>query len=268
MSVLLEADALRFGHPGRTVGEHLSLALPAGQVVALLGPNGGGKTTLLKTLLGLLPAQGGVVRLDGRALGEWSLPERARRVGYVPQGQASTFGYSARQMVLMGRTAHLGLLARPGARDAAVADQALQRLGIAHLADRSVHRMSGGERQLVLIARALAQQPRAVLLDEPTASLDFGNQGMVMRAIRALADEGLGVLFTTHDPNQARRCADTALLLREGRVLAQGPVAGVVTAEHLRALYGAPVDGSGGPGELPVFLPAFLPASLPGTGAQ
>lgn len=261
MNALLEATALRFGHPGRTVGADLSLALHAGQVVALLGPNGGGKTTLLKTLLGLLPAQGGALRLDGRTLGEWSLPERARRVGYVPQGQASTFGYSARQMVLMGRTAHLGLLARPGARDHAVADDALRRLGIAHLADRSVHRMSGGERQLVLIARALAQQPRAVLLDEPTASLDFGNQGMVMRAIRALADEGLGVLFTTHDPNQALRCADAALLLREGRVLAAGPVDDVVTAENLRALYGAPVDESGGQGGVPVFLPAFAPGA-------
>lgn len=260
MTALLEASGLRFGHPGRTVGDDLALSLHAGQVIALLGPNGGGKTTLLKTLLGLLPAQGGAVRLDGRALHEWSLPERARRVGYVPQGQASTFGYSARQMVLMGRTAHLGLLARPGTHDHAVADDALRRLGIAHLAERSVHRMSGGERQLVLIARALAQQPRAVLLDEPTASLDFGNQGLVMRAIRALAGEGLGVLFTTHDPNQALRCADVALLLREGRVLASGPVAEVVTADWLQALYGAPVDASGGQGGLPVFLPALVGA--------
>jgi len=254
---MIEAVDLRFGYPGHTVGQGLSLALRAGEVVALLGPNGGGKTTLLKTLLGLLPAQGGEVRLDGCSLTGWALPERARRVGYVPQGQASTFGYSARQIVLMGRTAHLGLLARPGARDQAVADQALRRLGIDHLADRSVHRMSGGERQLVLIARALAQEPRAVLLDEPTASLDFGNQGLVMRAIRALAGEGLGVLFTTHDPNQARRCADTALLLREGCVLAAGPVAQVVNAVNLRALYGADVDDSDGPGGLPVFLPVF-----------
>ena len=257
MSELLEASELRFGHPGRVVGDGLSLALRAGEVLALLGPNGGGKTTLLKTLLGLLPAQGGAVRLDGRALTGWSLPERARRVGYVPQGQASTFGYSARQMVLMGRTAHLGLLARPGVHDHSVADQALHRLGIGHLADRSVHRMSGGERQLVLIARALAQEPRAVLLDEPTASLDFGNQGLVMRAIRALADEGLGVLFTTHDPNQALRCADTALLLREGRVQASGPVAEVVNAQRLRSLYGAAVDDAGEPGGRPVFLPGF-----------
>ncbi len=257
MSALLEASELRFGHPGRVVGEGLSLTLRAGELTALLGPNGGGKTTLLKTLLGLLPAQGGAVRLDGRALTDWSPPERARRMAYVPQGQASTFGYSARQMVLMGRTAHLGLLARPRAHDHAVAAQALRRLGIERLAERSVHRMSGGERQLVLIARALAQEPRAVLLDEPTASLDFGNQGLVMRAVRALADEGLAVLFTTHDPNQALRCADRALLLREGRVLASGPAAEVVSAERLRALYGAAVDDAGGTAARPVFLPGF-----------
>jgi iron complex transport system ATP-binding protein len=122
-----------------------------------------------------------------------------------------------------------------------------------------VHRMSGGERQLVLIARALAQQPRAVLLDEPTASLDFGNQGLVMRAIRALADEGLGVLFSTHDPNQALRCADRALLLREGRLLAQGLVGKVIDAERLRALYGAPVWTVSGTGAAAVYLPGLDP---------
>ena len=257
MSALLQAEGLEIGYPGRRVGEGLSIALHAGEAIALLGPNGGGKTTWLKTLLGLLPARSGTVRLDGRPLADWSVPERARCLAYVPQGQVQVFGYSARQMVLMGRTAHLGLLARPGAHDHDVAEQALQHLGIGHLAERSVHRMSGGERQLVLIARALAQQPRAVLLDEPTASLDFGNQGLVMRALRALADAGLGVLFTTHDPNQALRSADRALLLREGRLLAQGPVGEVIDAERLRALYGAPVWQVGGSGAEAVYLPGL-----------
>lgn len=257
-ATMLEATDLSVGYPGRVVGSGLSLALQGGEVLALLGPNGCGKTTLLKTLLGLLPALGGAVQLQGRALATWPLAGRARVLAYVPQGQASTFGFSALEMVTMGRTAHLGLIARPGAKDIAIAQDALQRVGIAHLADRSVHRISGGERQLVLIARALAQQPQAVLLDEPTASLDFGNQGLVMRAIRALAGEGLAVLFTTHDPNQALRCADRALLMREGRVLAGGAVAQVIEAEGLRALYSAGVrqvnDAAGGP---PVFLPAF-----------
>ncbi|MGE0099556.1 MAG: ABC transporter ATP-binding protein [Hydrogenophaga sp.] len=260
MTPVLACNGLGVGHPGRVVGSNLNVTLHAGEVLALLGPNGCGKTTWLKTMLGLLPAQAGTVHLRGRPLSEWPLAERARELAYVPQGQASTFGFTAMDMVLMGRTAHLGLIARPGEKDRAIARQALERLGIAHLAARSVHRISGGERQLVVIARALAQQPRAVLLDEPTASLDFGNQGLVMRAIRTLADEGLAVWFTTHDPNQALRCANRALLMRDGRVLAQGAVAQVMKVDTLRELYGAGVqqvtDADGG---LPAFLPAFWP---------
>ena len=257
---LLEVADLSVGYPGHVVGSGLSLSLHAGEVLALLGPNGCGKTTWLKTLLGLLPPLAGQVRLQGRALAQWPLAERAREIAYVPQGQGSTFGFTALEMVLMGRTAHLGLIARPGAKDRAIAQNALARLGITHLTERSVHRISGDERQLVLIARALAQEPRAVLLDEPTASLDFGNHGLVMRAIRTLAAEGLAVLFTTHDPNQALRCADRALLMREGRVLSGGEVGQVIEAEALRGLYHAGVhqvnDAAGGP---PVFLPEFGP---------
>ena len=260
VNAMLEATDLSVGYPGRVVGSGLSLSLKGGEVLALLGPNGCGKTTLLKTLLGLLPAIGGAVQLQGRALAAWPLAERARVLAYVPQGQASTFGFTALEMVLMGRTAHLGLIARPGKKDRAVAQEALERLGIAHLAARSVHRISGGERQLVLIARALAQQPSAVLLDEPTASLDFGNQGLVMHAIRALAAQGLAVLFTTHDPNQALRCADRALLMREGRMMAEGAAGDVIEAGILQALYRAGVvtvnDVAGG-------LPAFLPEPGP-----
>lgn len=260
MTALLEATDLSVGYPGRVVGTGLSLSMTGGEVLALLGPNGCGKTTLLKTLLGLQPALGGTVQLQGRTLAAWPLAERARVLAYVPQGQTSTFGFTALEMVLMGRTAHLGLIARPGAKDRAVAQEALERLGIAHLAARSVHEISGGERQLVLIARALAQRPQAVLLDEPTASLDFGNQGLVMHAIRALAVEGLAVLFTTHDPNQALRCADRAMLMREGRVMAEGAAGQVIEAGALRALYGAGVvavhDAAGG-------VPAFLPEPAP-----
>ncbi len=237
----LQATALDIGYPGRVVGRGFELTLRPGEVLALLGPNGGGKTTLLKTLLGLLPPRAGRVQLDDRELAAFDVAERARRLAYVPQASAGSFAFSVHDLVLMGRTAHGGLLARPNSRDHAIAHVALERMGIAELGDRPVTMISGGERQLALIARALAQQSGLVVLDEPTASLDFGNQGRVLREITRLAADGLGVLFSTHDPNHALRCAQTALLVRDGRTLAQGPVAQVLQPAQLQALYAAPV---------------------------
>jgi ABC-type cobalamin/Fe3+-siderophores transport systems, ATPase components len=142
----------------------------------------------------------------------------------------------------MGRSAHSSLFSRPGARDRAVTHAALERFGIAHLSQRPYTMISGGERQLALLARALAQEPQFIVLDEPTASLDFGNQGKVMREIKVLAAAGHGVLFTTHDPNHALRAADRAFLLRDGVALADGPVARVLEQAQLEALYRAPVE--------------------------
>src|SRR4029079_15875430 len=218
------------------------VTLATGEVLALLGPNGGGKTTLLKTLLGLLRAQSGEVRLGERPLGTYSIRERARVVAYVPQCHIATFAFTVETVVLMGRTAHGSLFSRPSAQDRAVAHAVLDRFGIAALAGRPYTMISGGERQLVLLARALAQEPQFIVLDEPTASLDFGNQGKVMREIRALAAAGLGVMFTTHDPNHALRAADRAYLLRGGERLAEGQVQEILTRERLEALYGAPVQ--------------------------
>jgi iron complex transport system ATP-binding protein len=251
----LAAESLAFGYPRHAVGRDVTLAIGSGEVLALLGPNGGGKTTLLKTLLGLIPPQGGAVTLDGRPLAAFSIPERARLIGYVPQAHGGTFAFTAFEVVLMGRTAHGGLFARPTARDREIALAMLDRLGIAQLAERPTTMISGGERQLVLIARALAQEPRFVVLDEPTASLDFGNQGKVMRQVRRLAADGLGVLFTTHDPNQALGHADRVALLRGGGVIAAGPAREVLTAERLAALYGAPVETVVESGGRTAFLP-------------
>ena len=240
--MMLAGHGLTIGYPDRVVGAGLDVALATGEVLALLGPNGGGKTTLLKTLLGLLPPKAGEVRLDGRALSARSIRERARLIAYVPQTHAATFAFPVEAVVLMGRTAHGGLLGRPSAKDRAVAAAVLEHLGLAGLAQRPYTMISGGERQLVLLARALAQEPQFIVLDEPTASLDFGNQGKVMGELRALAASGLGVLFTTHDPNHALRAADRAYLLRAGERLAEGPVAEVLTQERLEALYGARVQ--------------------------
>jgi iron complex transport system ATP-binding protein len=240
--VNIEGRGLTIGYPDRTVGSGLDVALSTGEVLALLGPNGGGKTTLLKTLLGLLKPKAGEVRLGGKPLDNYSIRERARVVAYVPQVHISTFAFTVETVVLMGRTAHGSLFSRPSGQDRAVAQAALARFGIAALASRPYTMISGGERQLVLLARALAQEPQFIVLDEPTASLDFGNQGKVMREIRALAKSGHGVLFTTHDPNHALRAADRAYLLREGTRIADGPVATVLNREQLEALYRATVE--------------------------
>jgi iron complex transport system ATP-binding protein len=251
----LAAEVLAIGYPGRTIGRDISLAVAPGEAVALLGPNGGGKTTLLKTMLGLLPPHAGSVSLDGGALSSLTVAERARRIGYVPQVHAGVFAFAVREMVLMGRTAHQGLFASPSARDRAVVDAKLTELGVTHLADNPYTMISGGERQLVLIARALAQEPRYVVLDEPTANLDFGNQGKVMRQIKALTTQGLGVLFTTHDPNQALRYADRVALLAGGQLRTIGPPDEILTAATLEDLYGAPVEHVSDGGST-----AFLPA--------
>lgn len=251
----LAARGLAFGHPGRTLGRDVDLAVEPGRAVALLGPNGGGKTTLLKTLLGLLPAHAGAVTLDGRPIAAVPVAERARLIGYVPQAHAGAFAFTALEMVLMGRTARSGPLGRPSARDRAVALAMLDQLGVGHLAERPYTMISGGERQLVFMARALAQEPRYVVLDEPTASLDFGNQGVVMRRIAALAGEGMGVLFTTHDPNQALRHADSVALLSGGRLAAPGAPSDLLHAEALAALYGGEVETVAAPDGRRAFLP-------------
>jgi iron complex transport system ATP-binding protein len=240
--MILSGHDLSIGYSDRTVGEHLNVALATGEVLALLGPNGGGKTTLLKTLLGLLAPKAGEVRLGERALGSYGSRERARLIAYVPQSHAATFAFTVEAVVLMGRTAHGNLFSRPTAADRAVAARVLERFGIAHLSERPYTMISGGERQLALLARALAQEPQFIVLDEPTASLDFGNQGKVMREIRALAASGHGVLFTTHDPNHAMRAADRAFLLRQGTGIAEGATGAVLTLTQLEELYGAPVD--------------------------
>ena len=233
---------LTIGYSDHVVGRDLNVALATGEVLALLGPNGGGKTTLLKTLLGILAPQAGEVMIGGRSLARISIGERARLIAYVPQAHVPTFAFTVETVVLMGRTAHGNLFSRPSAHDRMVAARVLEQFGIAQLAPRPYTMISGGERQLVLLARALAQEPQFVVLDEPTASLDFGNQGKVMREIRALAGAGHGVLFTTHDPNHALRAADRAYLLRAGERIAEGAVGAVLTRERLEDLYRAPVE--------------------------
>ena len=238
----LAAEALGFGYRGHAVGRGVSLELGPGEVLCLLGPNGGGKTTLMKTLLGLLPPQAGRVLLDGEDLALMSRKRLARIVGYVPQAHAAFFPFGVLDIVLMGRSAHIGLFAAPSAADRIIAEGALDRLGIAFLRDRIYTELSGGERQLVLIARALAQEPRILIMDEPTASLDFGNQLRVLRQIAALARSGISVLFSTHDPDHVFLCGDRVALLQGGTLEALGTPDAVITSAALQRLYGVEVQ--------------------------
>jgi len=237
----LEAKHLDFGYRGRRVGSDVSLSLEAGEVLCLLGPNGSGKTTLFKTLLGLLPAQGGAVTLDGADLTTRVHDEVARLVSYVPQAHAAFFPFTVRDVVLMGRTAHLGVFSSPSRRDREIAQAAIDRMRLGSLADAIYTRISGGERQLVLIARALAQDARIIVMDEPTANLDFGNQVRVIEHVRSLAESGIGVLLSTHDPDQAFLCADRVAMLHGGRLARLGTPEEAITATSLREIYGVEV---------------------------
>jgi iron complex transport system ATP-binding protein len=237
----------------------VSFTLAAGDVMCVLGPNGGGKTTLFRTILGLLEPHGGTVRLENENLKNLSRPEIARRVGYVPQGHAAYFAYTVREFVLMGRTAHLGAFASPARKDVLVAERALESLGITPLADKPVTEISGGERQLALVARALAQEPKLLVLDEPTASLDFGNQVRVLERISALARSGIAILFSSHDPDHAFLCASRALLLAEGRVLESGAPREVIRADTLERMYRVSVQVVPLPGGMHTCLPGMRP---------
>ncbi|UMY18940.1 ABC transporter ATP-binding protein [Methylobacterium organophilum] len=254
---MLSVEGLSFGYPGRTVGRDVSFALDAGEVLCLLGPNGGGKTTLFKTVLGLLPAQAGRVSLDGQDIARWSRAQVARALAYVPQAHAAFFPFSVREVVLMGRASRLAPFASPGPSDHAAAEQALTSLGIGHLAGRIYTEISGGERQMALIARALAGEPRILVMDEPTASLDFGNQARVLLQVRRLAARGIAVILSTHDPGHAFLCADRVLALHEGRIAAAGPPTETVTPEILRRLYGVEVTVAPLPGGLAACAPVL-----------
>jgi iron complex transport system ATP-binding protein len=238
----LAVEDLSYGYAGRVVGRDISFSVKAGEVLCVLGRNGEGKSTLFKTILGLLAPRAGAVRVDGELTAGWTPRRRALKFGYVPQSGGGVFPFTVSELVLMGRTAHRGPFDAPSAADRAVAQDAIATVGIEHLARREWQRISGGERQLALIARALAQEPRILVLDEPTASLDFGNQLRVLDVIRSLAEtQGLTVLLSTHHPEQAFACADRVAVLASGELLRIGSPAEVVTADTLRVCYSVEV---------------------------
>ncbi|NLX43353.1 MAG: ABC transporter ATP-binding protein [Chloroflexi bacterium] len=239
-----------YPHAERPALEGVTALIPTGGVTAILGPNGSGKSTLLHLLLGLLQAQQGSVLVEGRPQGSYSRRELSQRVGLVPQNETLVFELSVLEYTLLGRAPYLDLLALPHEEDRAVAWEALESVGIAGLAYRPVTSLSGGEKQLATVARALAQAPAVLLLDEPTSHLDLANARRVLQVMAGLRAQGRTILWTTHDPNAASAIASDILLMRQGRVIAQGPLAEVLTGERLTETYGVPVrviDNGGRP---------------------
>jgi iron complex transport system ATP-binding protein len=244
---------------GRTAVLHaVRLTVEPGGWLAVIGPNGSGKSTLLRCLVGLQPHEG-VVRLDGVPLGAMPRRVRARQIAYAPQLPVLPEGVSTRDYVMLGRTPHRALLAAPRRVDREVVEDVMARLEVTELADRPLRTLSGGEQQRAVLARALAQQPRVLLLDEPTSSLDLGHAQQVLDLVDGLRrEDGLTVLSTLHDLTLAGQYADRLALLAAGRVAAEGNPAEVLTAAALQTFYGARaevVSGPGGPAVLPVRGP-------------
>ncbi|MEJ5156364.1 ABC transporter ATP-binding protein [Gluconobacter wancherniae] len=232
-----EGVCLRRGRCG-TVLDNVSVSLRAGELVGLLGLNGAGKSTLLRILLGLLKPDRGHVLLEGKPLGAYSASSVAQQLAYVPQSHTAAFPYSVRRMVELGRVPHTGLGSALRAEDHAAVDHAMARLGLQEMAERPVTQLSGGERQRVVLARALAQEAKALLLDEPMTGLDYGHQLRLMSLLGEFAAEGRLILLTSHRPEELFAPASRVLVLDNGHIVADGLPQNVVTAEHMSRLYG------------------------------
>lgn len=238
----LDIRNLSFAYGKDPVFEGISMTVEKGEIVCLLGPNGAGKTTLFKTILGLYKARQGQVLVNGKDVSNSSRRELARVMGYVPQNHIPPFPYSVIDVVLMGRTAHINNYAVPSDLDLEVAREAMKNLNISYLENKNYTEISGGERQLVLIARALAQQPQILIMDEPTSSLDYGNQIRLLSHVKRLAAQGLSIIMSTHYPDHALFCAAKAIMLKEGRILCSGTAEEVITENNLSEIYGIDVQ--------------------------
>lgn len=244
MTGTLKAENVSYRYPGtsRDVVTGINITVRSGEAVTLLGPNGTGKSTLLKCLAGLLPPTGGNITLDGVDIRGMQRHMVAKRIGFVPQSQISPFPYLVQEIVLMGRASHLSIFQNPGAEDEKRVINALNIVGISHLAGRPCTNLSGGEWQLVLIARAIAQNPEILLLDEPTSHLDLGNQMKVLRVISRLRNKGLCIVVATHYPDHAFLIADRVTILKDQSLIIDGTPDHVITNELMQDVYGVSVE--------------------------
>lgn len=237
---IYEIHDLTFSYPSsqRRVLDSISLTLHEGEILCILGPNGAGKTTLLNCMAGLLKPKSGSITLCGKQLSDMKEKEIAALVGYVPQLHTPSFDYRVLDFVLMGRAPKTGTFSRPSAEDEALCMGVLKSMGIDHLSEKSYLNLSGGERQQLLIARAIVQEPEVILFDEPTAHLDFGNQQRVLKRVRQMAGDGFSVVITTHNPDHALLLGDeAAIVTSEGKVI-QGSSEEILTEAMLKKVYG------------------------------
>lgn len=236
--MILETDNLSFHyHNGRLIFHSVSFNVDKGEVLSILGPNGSGKSTLLNCLANLYKPVTGEILLNGQPMSKMGLRDVACMVGYVPQIHMPTYAFTVREFAVMGRTPYIGAFATPSRDDYRIADEALERIGVAHLRDKPYTEISGGERQQVTLARVIAQQPQLILLDEPTAHLDYGNQHRVIQMIRQLAGEGYALIVTTHNPEHAIILDGKVAILDRKGVLSIGQAAETLNAETLSDLY-------------------------------
>ena len=238
MSNLIEVKDASFSyHSNEYIWEHINLNIEQGDSVCILGANGCGKTTLFNCIAGNFQLARGSIRIDGKPINEYSVTELAKTIGIVYQEHSVAFPYRSIEVVRMGRTPYLGMFQTPSQADTDMAYGIMQEMGIAHLAEKPYSRISGGQRQLVLIARTLCQSPKAILFDEPTSHLDFKNQALVMKTLRNLSEKGMTIIMTSHSPAHAWQISNKTVLMGNGGIIAQGAPSEVMTAENLERTY-------------------------------
>jgi iron complex transport system ATP-binding protein len=261
----LEARAVHFRRGTRVILSDITLRLHSGEIVALLGANGAGKSTLFRILLGFLKPEHGEVRLNDELLAAFSRRALAQRIAYVPQAHIAPFPYRVHDVVLLGRLAETGIFRTPQPADHQVVGEVLERLAITHLAARPYTEISGGERQLTLIARALAQGASILVMDEPMTGLDYGYQVRLLQHLIDLAGSGRTILLSTHNPEHAVQAATRIAVLRDGAIMADGPPAQIITPSLIRALYGVAVSTLTNAEGRMVIVPAMERVSSIGT---
>lgn len=238
----MKIENLHFSYGSRKVLKGVSFGIDDSGFVSVLGPNGAGKSTLFRCMLGLLEPSEGSVHICGRNIRQMPPAELSHRVAYIPQSHTPVFNFSVFDMVLMGTTAQLSRFSSPGKKEAQLAEAAMERIGISHLRSRGCGNISGGELQLALIARAIAQQAKILVMDEPSASLDYGNKLRLMETVKGLTREGYTVIQSTHDPDQAYLYSDQILALYDGKLLARGTPQETISSSLISRLYGVDVE--------------------------